>query len=274
MPPVPPSNHSGKKPGAGGGAIHIERRTWDIETYEQKAIDRRKQEESGGVSNEASNNNNNGNGRIEAKPEFRKAAEGAAGPQGSKRAFLQARTDKIRDLDERVGSKVEVILEDAVAKKDGSGVVKKVGVGWHCSVCNCMLKDSHAYLDHINGRRHLKQLGFSMRVERSTETDLMEKLSQLKKKKQQKEEGKEKDEAEQKRIEERRRKRKERRNRNKQQTGVDDAADADEEFTEHAVEQGQEEAEVGEEQEEEEEDGANSMAALMGFSGFGGSNRA
>jgi U4/U6.U5 tri-snRNP component SNU23 len=287
MPPVPISNHhGGKKPGAGGGAIHIERRTWDIETYEQKAIDRRKQEESGEVSNEASNNN--GNGDVEAKPEFRKAAEGAAGPQGSKRAFLQARTDKIRDLDERVGSKVEVILEDAVAKKDGSGVVKKVGVGWHCSVCNCMLKDSHAYLDHINGRRHLKQLGFSMRVERSTETDLMEKLSQLKKKKQQKEEGKEKedivsfdelvkekDEAEQKRIEERRRKRKERRNRNKQQTGGDDAADADEEVTEQAVEHGQEEAEVEEEQEEEEEEeGANSMAALMGFSGFGGSNRA
>lgn len=263
MPPPPT-----KKPSAG----HIERRTWDIETYEKKAQARRRQEESGapleppktGAADQTD----------DTKPEFRKAEEGAAGPQGSKRAFLQARTEKITDLDERVGSKVEVILEDTIGASK-NGVIKKMGAGWHCSVCNCMLKDSNAYLDHINGRRHLKQLGFSMRVERSTESDLMAKLSQLKKKKEQALEGKEKeeiidynqlvmekDEEEQKRIEERRRKRKERRKRNKE---GGDAVSKTENEGDKAPEN-----EVGEEVEEEEID---PMAALMGFSGFGGSNR-
>jgi U4/U6.U5 tri-snRNP component SNU23 len=258
MPSSPP-----KKPAA---ASHIERRTWDTATYEQKAKDRRKQEESIAI-NAASASAAKGGG-FDAKPEFRKAEEGAAGPQGSERAFLQARTEKLRDLDERVGSKVEVILEDAVgASKDG--VVKKVGVGWHCSVCNCMLKDSNAYLDHINGRRHLRLLGFSMRVERSTETDLMEKLEKLKKKKLQSEQGKEKeeivnfdelvkekDEAEKKRIAERRRKRKERRERDNQ-SKEDDIVKREQTVDEEDIDV---------------DEGADSMAAIMGFSGFGGSS--
>lgn len=259
-----------KKPSAG----HIERRTWDVETYEKKAKARKRQEESGASSEPPKTAVETND---ESKPEFRRAEEGAAGPQGSKRAFLQARTERISDFDERVGSKVEVILEDTIgASKDG--VIKKMGAGWHCSVCNCMLKDSNAYLDHINGRKHLKQLGFSMRVERSTESDLMTKLSQLKKKKEQREEGTEKEEIvdynqlvmekdyeEEKRIEERRRKRKERRKRNMDDEATGSKADDAVEATAIKTEQ-----EVEEEVEEEEID---PMAAMMGFSGFGGSKR-
>jgi U4/U6.U5 tri-snRNP component SNU23 len=40
--------------------------------------------------------------------------------------------------------------------------------GYWCEACECTLKDSAAYLDHINGKRHQRKLGFSMRVEKSS----------------------------------------------------------------------------------------------------------
>lgn len=40
--------------------------------------------------------------------------------------------------------------------------------GYYCSVCDCILRDSQSYLDHINGKWHNRALGMSMRVERST----------------------------------------------------------------------------------------------------------
>jgi U4/U6.U5 tri-snRNP component SNU23 len=38
--------------------------------------------------------------------------------------------------------------------------------GFYCSVCECVLKDSVTYLDHINGKWHMRALGMSMRVEK------------------------------------------------------------------------------------------------------------
>lgn len=39
--------------------------------------------------------------------------------------------------------------------------------GYYCSVCDCILRDSMSYLDHINGKYHNRALGMNMRVERS-----------------------------------------------------------------------------------------------------------
>lgn len=44
--------------------------------------------------------------------------------------------------------------------------------GYYCSVCDCILRDSASYLDHINGKYHNRALGMSMRVERSTADDV------------------------------------------------------------------------------------------------------
>ena len=81
-----------------------------------------------------------------SKEEFQVANEGAAGPAGSARAFLKARSAKM-SLENSVGT-IKVVKSDELSK---------VG-GYFCEVCECGLKDSVAYLDHINGKK--RTLGF------------------------------------------------------------------------------------------------------------------
>ncbi len=119
------------------------RRTWDKEFFAQKAKDRAE-----GVAQDNNNGRtNNGNSSSSSvKEEFRAADSGAAGPIGSERAFLKARDEKI-DLESKVG-KMEVINPTEDASR----------AGFWCEVCSCLLKDSAAYLSHINGKKRMNEL--------------------------------------------------------------------------------------------------------------------
>ena len=115
------------------------RRTWDEARYARRAAERRL---SSGVG--------------------KRSRHGRGGGLG----YLEAHARRV-DLDARVGSTTVV-----------SGGRDRRGGFW-CDVCESLLKDSNAWLNHINGRRHQRMLGRGMRVRRSTGEDVREKLRKL-----------------------------------------------------------------------------------------------
>mmetsp|Transcript_4822 Transcript_4822/g.12277 ORF Transcript_4822/g.12277 Transcript_4822/m.12277 type:complete len:350 (+) Transcript_4822:143-1192(+) len=336
---------------------NITRRTWDIAAYEKRAKERAKKEESGGGGGSTNASGTGGSGASgvtsgnDAEPErqeFVAAPEGSAVSHLADRAYLKARKSRVDGLDSKVGS-VEVINPDAVATsksisgaedlfQDQPKAVIKSGVGWHCKVCDCFLKDSMTYLDHINGRKHQRALGYSMKVERSTENQVSDKLAQLaqlkQKSKTQKQKQwtmkgmdggggddvedskkapsskaksssyddpteeeeedlyhtlvKSKDEELRRKKEERKRERKERKKLKKKLEQAQQGPEEEEEEKEEdgngdgdeqkQAEDGGKEEEDGRQDEEAEEDGGGGgidpdIAAMMGFSGFGGGNK-
>jgi U4/U6.U5 tri-snRNP component SNU23 len=293
-------------------SVNVERRTWDVAAYEQKALARKQQQEQedSTIPGDKNDSHNVNSDSANQKEEFIPAPVGAIGPEGSQRAYLQARKRKVADfIDERVGSTTLISTDDAVGSKKLSsevggsnataalgtdtikitdGVTKSSsgGVGFHCNVCDCYLKDSLTYLDHVNGRKHQRKLGYTMRVERSTETDVLTKLNELKKVKQQvttmndmdvidyNKIVQEKDIDEERRREERQRLRKERR---KRHTGSENNDPPCAKEVETAKDMPDDQyTEAGDEEVEEYDDDEPealidpAMAAMMGFTGFGG----
>ncbi|KAI0318331.1 hypothetical protein OF83DRAFT_1057077 [Amylostereum chailletii] len=54
--------------------------------------------------------------------------------------------------------------------------------GFYCETCNRTYKDSTGYLDHINGRAHLRALGQTTRIERSTVEQVRARIAYLREK--------------------------------------------------------------------------------------------
>mmetsp|Transcript_97635 Transcript_97635/g.244680 ORF Transcript_97635/g.244680 Transcript_97635/m.244680 type:complete len:241 (+) Transcript_97635:96-818(+) len=88
----------------------------------------------------------------------------------SQRTFLKQRTHEL-DLDKNLG-KTQVVTQHTIKPMQG---------GYWCSVCECLIKDSAAWLEHINGRRHNRNLGMNMKVEKIGVDRVREKLKAMRK---------------------------------------------------------------------------------------------
>lgn len=120
---------------------NVERRTWDTEAYDKKARERESRvNHQDDLEETATTETTKAGLSQDVEEEFRKAEPGRAGPEGSDRAFTKARTNRIQ-FESKIGERSMISVEDATAVNKTDGVTKS-GVGWHCKVCDCFLKDN------------------------------------------------------------------------------------------------------------------------------------
>ena len=130
------------------GVDNTARRTWDKETWAKKEAEREEQEL-----------------RNEQDEQKRKASRVAIFRENLK--LTGSRAEGTLDLAKNVGKTMVVMGPDGAKSKQG---------GFYCDICDCTLKDSTTYLDHINGKKHQRALGMNMRVGRSTLPEVQAKL--------------------------------------------------------------------------------------------------
>ncbi|XP_033122938.1 zinc finger matrin-type protein 2-like [Anneissia japonica] len=194
------------------GQVEDHRRKWDRDEYEKIA-----------------------QARLDQELQEREKRDRRYNEPPVKRELLRQRDYKV-DLESKLG-KSQVITKTTPSSQMG---------GYYCNVCDCVVKDSINFLDHINGKKHQRNLGMSMRVERSS-LDQVKKRFEMNKKKQ--EEKKKEYDFEARMVELREEEEKQKAYRKQKRKDRKRKADDD-----------------GEEMDPE-------MAAMMGFSGFGSSKR-
>ncbi len=153
------------------------RRTWDKELYAQKAAARAElksmeEQEEEYAQDIAKIKKRKLESASGIKEEFQAAESDALGPLGSQRAYLKSRTSNLSEQLHADVGKTQVVTKQAMELG--------VGGGFWCETCACLLKDSSAYLSHINGKKHQRTLGFSMRVEQKGLDAVKERLEAVK----------------------------------------------------------------------------------------------
>jgi U4/U6.U5 tri-snRNP component SNU23 len=114
--------------------------------------------------------------RVWDKQFFKEQYEaGITQPLGASKKVVRAATESLKQRTE------EVSIEERVNEKRivTNSTVKNLQGGFYCETCDCLLKDSTAYLDHINGRSHNRLLGMTMNVEQVSVERVIEKMKRI-----------------------------------------------------------------------------------------------
>lgn len=144
---------------AAAGVDNTFRRTWDTSEYEEKAAEREKKDDAA----EESAFDAKKRRRIERDPLHQGLIVA--------RSNLRGRDFQV-DLASRLG-KTQVVTSSTPLNQQA---------GYYCKVCDCILRDSQSYLDHINGKYHNRALGMNMVVQRSTADEVRNKFDAMKEK--------------------------------------------------------------------------------------------
>lgn len=127
------------------------RRKWDNEYF-------KKLQSSGDTPSSSSSSSSSPISSIDGKKEIVPPEE---------RVAISHRTEAV-DFSKDIGKR-RVIT-------DKSGEIDRVKSGFYCATCDCVLKDSVSFLDHLNGRTHAARMGFNLKTEKASAQQVREKL--------------------------------------------------------------------------------------------------
>ena len=175
------------------------RKTWDRAEYAQKAKEREARERE------------EGKARYEAKLAGKKYVRRASTPPDAKETESRAQRLNVAS---NVGKITLVPAGSAVGKRGK-------GAGFYCEACDLTFKDNLQWVDHLNSKQHLSNIGESGEVRKAGVEEVRERLAYLKRKRDEqvkeaslvdlKERIKLREEEDEKKREEKRRKRREKR---------------------------------------------------------------
>ncbi|EIW63020.1 uncharacterized protein TRAVEDRAFT_34276 [Trametes versicolor FP-101664 SS1] len=152
---------SGKQGAYGARAQDTDfRKKWDKEEYAEKARKRDEEEKERMKENE------------ELQKQGKKPRRGPKNDLPKPTELMKQREGPL-DLDKNLGK--TMVVQNAGTR--GPGVP-----GFFCEACNRTYKDSSGYLDHINGRAHLRALGQTTRIQRSTLQQVRARIAYLREK--------------------------------------------------------------------------------------------
>lgn len=144
------------KKGAYGTVVKKKSGRWDMEEFEKRAKERAARDKEKAEEDEA---------RALGKTVKKKAKEAP-----TEEAIKAEKSERL-------------ILESAIGKSQVvQGGPNGRAPGFYCQLCDCVLKDSTAYMDHKNGKKHLKNLGVDRKAVREDLTDVVAKLESMKRK--------------------------------------------------------------------------------------------
>jgi len=119
--------------------------------------------------------------RVWDHDEYQKKAEArvAEAMEKEKEASRPKKAVRRDDLQQR---DFDVVVDANLGKSRMINGAHDKNGGYYCKVCDCILRDSRNYYDHLNGKKHARNQGMSMRVEQSSLSQVKARLA-LKKRK-------------------------------------------------------------------------------------------